>query len=147
MTSTRVAIVGAGPIGLELAVALKQEGIDYLQFDQSSIGATIAWYPLQMQFHSSAERLAIAGVAIQTADQQKPTREEYLAYLRAVVLQHDLKIRSYERVERIVTLSGSEGSGGRAALESRLTAAPTRFELRTSRETIQRREHLSATPR
>src|SRR5712671_4904304 len=104
MKQTRVVIVGAGPIGLELAVALKQEGIDYLQFDQSSIGATIAWYPLQMQFHSSAERLAIAGVAIQTADQQKPTREEYLAYLRAVVLQHDLKIRGYERVEKIVPM-------------------------------------------
>src|SRR5438105_10485136 len=101
MTSTRVAIVGAGPIGLELAVALKQEGIDYLQFDQSSIGATIEWYPLLMPFHSSAERLAIAGVAIQTADQQKPTREEYLAYLRAVVVQHDLEIRNYETVLKI----------------------------------------------
>src|SRR2546430_5774744 len=118
MEKTRVAIVGDGRIGLELAVALKQEGIDDLQCDQSSIGATIAWYPLQMQFHSNAERLAIAGVAIQTADQQKPTREEYLAYLRAVVLQHDLKIRGYEKVESIrplVTPSGSEGSGGRAA--------------------------------
>src|SRR5205085_6866917 len=102
MEKTRVVIVGAGPIGLELAVALKQEGIDYLQFDSSSIGATIAWYPPLMQFHSSAERLAIAGVAIQTADQQKPTREEYLAYLRAVVLQHDLQIRGYERVEKIL---------------------------------------------
>src|SRR4051794_35638492 len=101
MTSTRVVIVGAGPIGLELAVALKQEKIDYLQLDQSAIGATIAWYPLQMQFHSSAERLAISGVAIQTADEQKPTREEYLAYLRAVVQQFDLKIRAYERVESI----------------------------------------------
>ena len=99
--STRVVVIGAGPIGLELAVALKREGIDYLQFDQSSIGATIAWYPLQMQFHSNAERLAIAGVPIQNSDQQKPTREEYLAYLRAVVQQFDLQIRSYERVESI----------------------------------------------
>jgi thioredoxin reductase (NADPH) len=101
MIFTPVVIVGAGPIGLELAVALKLDGIDYLQFDASSIGATIAWYPLQMQFHSNAERLEISGVAIQTADQQKPTREEYLAYLRAVVLQYGLQIRSYERVEAI----------------------------------------------
>jgi thioredoxin reductase (NADPH) len=104
--TTRVAIVGAGPIGLELAVALKQEGIDYLQFDASSIGATIGWYPQQMLFHSNAERLAIAGVAIQTTDQQKPTREEYLAYLRAVVLQFGLQIRSYERVASVTPLSG-----------------------------------------
>lgn len=105
METTRVAIVGAGPIGLELAVALKQEGIDYLQLDASSIGATIAWYPQQMLFHSNAERLAIAGVAIQTADQQKPTREEYLAYLRAVVLQYGLQIRSYENVLRVTPLA------------------------------------------
>src|ERR1051326_463294 len=117
MTSTRVVIVGAGPIGLELAVAFKQEGIDYLQFDQASIGATVAWYPLQMQFHSNAERLAISGVAIQTADQQKPTREEYLAYLRAVVLQYDLQIRSYERVESIQRIDDG-------------------FEVRTSSDTI-----------
>jgi thioredoxin reductase (NADPH) len=102
---TRVVIVGAGPIGLELAAALKTEGIDYLQFDASSIGATIGWYPQQMLFHSNAERLAIAGVAIQTADQQKPTREEYLAYLRAVVLQYGLLVRNYETVERVTPLA------------------------------------------
>ena len=106
METTRVVIVGAGPIGLELAAALKQEGIDYLQFDASSIGATIGWYPQQMLFHSNAERLAIAGVAIQTADQQKPTREEYLAYLRAVVLQYGLQIRNYERVLDVTPVAG-----------------------------------------
>lgn len=97
--SHHVAIIGAGPIGLELAVALKQAGIDYVQFDAAQIGSTIAWYPLQMLFHSRADRLAIAGTPIQVPDQQKPKREEYLAYLRAVVQQFDLEVRSYERVE------------------------------------------------
>ncbi len=96
-----VAIVGAGPIGIELAVALKQAGIDYVHFDAGVAGTTMAWYPLQMQFHSSAERLAIAGVPIQTADQQKVTREEFLAYLRAVVQQFGLSIRTYEKVEYV----------------------------------------------
>jgi len=93
-----VAVIGAGPIGIELAVALKQEGIDYIHFDASQIGATIAWYPIQMLFHSSSDRLALAGVPIQVPNQQKITREEYLAYMRAVVMQFDLKIRTYERV-------------------------------------------------
>jgi len=97
-----VAVVGAGPIGIELAVALKQAGIDYVHLDAGPIGTTMTWYPLQMQFHSNAERLAISGVPIQTADQQKVTREEFLAYLRAVVLQFALDIRTYERVESIV---------------------------------------------
>jgi len=97
----RVAVIGAGPIGIELAVALKQAGIDYVHLDAGPVGTTMTWYPLQMQFHSNAERLAISGVPIQTADQQKITREEFLAYLRAVVLQFALEIRTYERVESI----------------------------------------------
>ena len=96
-----VAVIGAGPIGLELAVALQRAGIDYVQFDAGQIGSTMQWYPLEMVFHSSAERLAIAGVPIQVPDQQKIKREEFLAYLRAVVQQFGLNIRTYERVERI----------------------------------------------
>jgi thioredoxin reductase (NADPH) len=113
----QVAVIGAGPIGIELAVALKQAGIDYVQLDAGPVGTTMTWYPLQMQFHSNAERLAISGVPIQTADQQKVTREEFLAYLRAVVLQFDLDIRAYERVESLTKKDGA-------------------FELKTSRDVI-----------
>jgi thioredoxin reductase (NADPH) len=101
-----VAIIGAGPIGIELAVALKQAGVDYVQLDAAQIGATIQWYPLEMLFHSSADRLSLAGVPIQVADQQKPKREEYLAYLRSVVMQFGLAIRTYERVEEAKALPG-----------------------------------------
>jgi thioredoxin reductase (NADPH) len=99
--SHRVAIVGAGPIGLELAVALKRAGVRYVQIDAGQIGTTISWYPLEMLFHSNAERLAIAGVPLQVPDQQKPKREEYLAYLRSVVQQFALQVRTFERVESI----------------------------------------------
>lgn len=102
-----VAIVGAGPIGIELAVAFKQAGIDYLHFDAGQIGSTMQWYPLEMTFHSSAERLAIAGVPIQVPDQNKPKREEFLAYLRAVVQQFDLHIRTFERVVNARRLGGA----------------------------------------
>src|SRR3954466_3975799 len=93
-----VAIIGAGPIGLELAVALKRAGIDFLHFDARQIGYTISWFPLQTTFFSSNERIAIAGVPLQTADQSKATREEYLAYLRSVALQFDLKVNTYEPI-------------------------------------------------
>src|SRR5438105_15376394 len=96
-----VAVIGAGPIGLELAVELKEAGIDFVQFDAGQIGSTIEWYPPQMLFHSSSDRLALAGVPIQSANQQKITREEFLAYLRALVQQFGLTVRTYERVVRV----------------------------------------------
>ncbi|MGH7177248.1 MAG: NAD(P)-binding domain-containing protein [Tepidisphaeraceae bacterium] len=93
-----VAIIGAGPIGIELAVAVKRAGISYLHFDAKQIGYTISWFAPQTRFFSSNERIAIAGVPLVTADQNKATREEYLAYLRGVVEQFDLKINTYEPV-------------------------------------------------
>src|ERR1039458_929191 len=95
---TDVAVIGAGPIGLELAVALKKAGIDYLQFDARQVGYTISWFAPQTRFFSSNERIAIASVSLQTWDQAKATREEYLRYLRQIVLQYDLRVRTYEPV-------------------------------------------------
>src|SRR5688572_19472607 len=99
--STDVAVVGAGPIGLELAVALKRAGIDYVQFDAKQVGYTVSWFAPQTRFFSSNERIAIAGVPLDTPDQGKATREQYLAYLRTVVEQFDLKVRTYEPVTGI----------------------------------------------
>jgi thioredoxin reductase (NADPH) len=103
-----VAIIGAGPIGIELAVALKRAGIDFVQIDAGQIGTTIAWYPPEMFFHSSSDRLALAGVPIQVPNQQKLTREEYLAYLRSLVIQFDLKVRTYEKVVDATRLPNGE---------------------------------------
>jgi thioredoxin reductase (NADPH) len=99
--SSEVAIIGAGPIGIEIAVALKREGISYHHFDARQIGYTISWFAPQTRFFSSNERIAIAGVPLFTPDQTKATREEYLAYLRAIVQQFDLKVHTYEPVTAI----------------------------------------------
>ena len=98
---TEVIIIGAGPIGLELAVALKGAGIDYLQFDAKQIGYTISWFAPQTKFFSSNERIAIAGVPLATPDQTKATREQYLTYLRTIVQLCDLKVHTYEPVTGI----------------------------------------------
>ena len=101
MPHHRVIIVGAGPIGLELAAVLKQLGVDLLHLEAGSIGQTISWYPKQARFFSSPERIAIAGVPLVSPDQSKASREEYLAYLRGVVRQFDLPIATHEPVRRI----------------------------------------------
>jgi len=122
-SDAEVMIVGAGPIGIELAVALKRNGIMYQQIEAGQIGSTISWYAPQTQFFSSPERIAIAGVPLQTLDQTKATREEYLTYLRSVVLQFDLAIETGVRVTAIarengrfvVTMFGREGEQQRRA--------------------------------
>jgi thioredoxin reductase (NADPH) len=101
MENTDVFLIGAGPIGLEVAIALQREKISCVHVDAGQIGSTIQWWAPGTRFFSSPERIAIAGVPLPTANQDKATREEYLAYLRAVAQQFDLKIRTFESVTAI----------------------------------------------
>ncbi len=94
----QVAIIGAGPIGIELAVALKRAGVEYLQFDAQQIGYTISWWPRQTYFFSTTERIELAGIPIANTAQVRTTGEEYLAYLRSIIEQFDLQINTYEPV-------------------------------------------------
>lgn len=96
-----VAIVGAGPIGIELAIALQREGVRYVHFEGGQVGNTMMWWAPQTRWFSSNDRISIAGVPLMTPDQGKATRELYLAYLRSVVLQFDLDIRTYEPVKHV----------------------------------------------
>lgn len=101
MTESDVAIVGAGPIGVELGAALKRASVDYVQFEAGQIAQTIYEFAPQMRFFSSSQRIQLAAIPIQTTDQSKCTREEYLAYLRSLVQQLGLEVRTYERVTEI----------------------------------------------
>ena len=104
-----VAIIGAGPIGIELAVCLQQAGVRYIHFDAHQLGYTMSWWPRNTNFFSTTERLAIAGVPIQNNHQQRITGEDYLAYLRSVVEQFDLMINTYEPVTTLTrTADGFE---------------------------------------
>ena len=98
---TEVAIVGGGPIGLELAAALAQVGMDYQLLEAHQIGHTISTWPRHTHFYSTAERIAIAGVPIPIVDHEHITGEQYLAYLRAVAQQFNLRINAYERVTAV----------------------------------------------
>jgi thioredoxin reductase (NADPH) len=96
-----VIIIGAGPIGLELAVFLKEAGVEYLHLDAGQIGHTLTWWPRNTSFFSTTERLVLAGVPIPSTTQGRVTGEEYLAYLRALVMQFDLAVNTYEPVAAI----------------------------------------------
>jgi thioredoxin reductase (NADPH) len=52
--SYQAAIIGAGPLGLELAIAFKQAGISYIQFDKGQVAEAIFRFPASTQFFSSS---------------------------------------------------------------------------------------------
>jgi len=102
---TPLALVGAGPIGLEMAVALRRADLDCVHFDKGQVASTIEWFPPGMTFFSSNDRIAIAGAPLQTLNQSKCTKEQYLAYLRSVAMQFELPIRTHEAVTAIAPLT------------------------------------------
>lgn len=101
MKTTDIALVGAGPIGIEMAVALKASGANYLHLEAGNIGATIQWWAPGTVFFSSSDRIEIAGIPLQNEHQGKTSREEYLSYLRTVVLNYKLEIATFTRVTDI----------------------------------------------
>jgi thioredoxin reductase (NADPH) len=102
-----VILIGAGPIGLEMATVLKRAAVSYLHVESGPIGNTITKWPRHTQFFSSPEWIAIAGVPIQTQGQEIVTGERYLAYMRQIIELFDLDVRTYETVTEI---TGGEGA-------------------------------------
>jgi thioredoxin reductase (NADPH) len=119
-----VAIIGAGPIGLELAVHLKRAGVRYIHFDARQIADTMTWWPRNTPFFSTTERLAIAGVPIQNNHQGRITGEDYIAYLRGVVELFDLAVNSYEPVTAIAR------NGAGFVLDTAPQTGPRRYQAR-----------------
>ncbi len=98
MEHYEVAVVGAGPIGLEMAVALQRAGVRAVQIEAGAIGSTMGWWAPGTRYFSSPERIAIAGVPLVVEHEEKATREDYLRYLRQVAMQFALDVRTFERV-------------------------------------------------
>jgi thioredoxin reductase (NADPH) len=105
--ATEVAVVGGGPIGLELVAALAEINLEYRLFEAHQIGHTISTWPRHTHFYSTAERIAVAGVPIPIVDHEHVTGEQYLAYLRAVAQQFDLRVNTYERVTAVEPYDGA----------------------------------------
>jgi thioredoxin reductase (NADPH) len=100
-TETEVIVVGAGPIGIEMAIALKQANVDYVLIEGRQIGDAISRWPPTTYFFSTPEHVALAGVPVHNLDQRNVSGEQYLAYLRTLVEMFDLNLRLYEPVTAV----------------------------------------------
>lgn len=103
---TEVAVVGGGPIGIEMAIALERAGVDYILFEAKQIGQAISRWPPHTHFYSTPEHVALAGVPVHNVDQQPITGEQYLAYLRTLVEYFDLNLHNYEAVDSVTAVEG-----------------------------------------
>lgn len=98
---TETAVIGAGPIGIELAIALQRLNHNYILFEATQVGDAFMRWPKETRFFSSNEHLALAGVPVQNNSQLAPTGDEYLAYLRMLVEMFDLNLHNYEPLTAI----------------------------------------------
>tara|TARA_Y100000588_G_scaffold393005_1_gene507133 strand:- start:2528 stop:3736 length:1209 start_codon:yes stop_codon:yes gene_type:complete len=108
-----VLIVGAGPAGLGVAIALKQAGVEDMQIiDAREIGASFLNWPRQMSlltpsFHSNSFGLTdLNAIEPETSPAdflrtQHPKGKHYAEYLEAVAQYHELPVRTGVRVARL----------------------------------------------
>ena len=100
MSNEEVIIIGGGPCGLAAGIALKKIGKSPLIIEKGNIVNAIYHYPTHQTFFSSSEKLSIGDVPFITED-HKPRRNQALVYYREVVKREELRIHSYEKVERV----------------------------------------------
>jgi len=101
-----VIIIGAGPIGLATAIALKQRDIPSLIIDRGCLVNSIYNYPVNMTFFSTSDRLEIGDIPF-ISHGPKPTRKEALEYYRRAAEHYDLNVNLYEAVESV---TGDDGN-------------------------------------
>jgi len=101
-----VVIIGAGPIGLATAIALKQQDIPSLIIDRGCLVNSIYNYPVNMTFFSTSDRLEIGNIPF-ISHGSKPTRKEALEYYRRAAEHYDLNVNLYETVK---TVTGEDGN-------------------------------------
>ncbi len=98
-------IVGAGPIGLAVAIEAGRAGLDALLIDKGMLVNTLYRFPTNMTFFSTSVLLEIGDVPF-VSHGDKPTRREALEYYRRVFFTHGLQARLYETVTNVIPAGG-----------------------------------------
>jgi thioredoxin reductase (NADPH) len=100
-----VIIVGAGPIGLTCGIEAAKRQLSHLIIEKGPLVNSIYYYPTNMTFFSTSDRLEIGEVPF-VSHGDKPTRREALEYFRRVKQAWNLNVKTYETAEEINKLNG-----------------------------------------
>ncbi|RDK84204.1 YpdA family putative bacillithiol disulfide reductase [Marinirhabdus gelatinilytica] len=100
MVSTKVLIIGAGPIGIACALACQKQNLDYIVVEKGALTHSLFNYPLNMKFFSTSEKLEIDNIPF-ISNEAKPGRNEALEYYRRVVTANNLHIQLFEKVTAV----------------------------------------------
>jgi len=127
-----LAIIGAGPIGLEAAILAKKAGLNYALLDKGCVVNAIAGYPTYMTFFTTSERLEVGKHPLVTAT-DKPTRKEALDYYRKVVQNEEIEVQQYrevvglERTPNGFKLTTQNPKGETGTLQAKMVAVATGY--------------------
>lgn len=91
-------IVGAGPAGLAASCAAQDAGLTHVVVEREGPTQSLVRHPQQIRYFSPADELAIGGVPFFMAGGYRPTREDALAYYRAVAGSRKLPLATWEEV-------------------------------------------------
>jgi len=95
-----VAIVGAGPAGISVAIEAGRNGLKSIVIDKGSLVNTIRRYPTYAVFFSTSELLELGGIPFPSINKQ-PNRQEALRYFTKVAEHFGVRHSLYNTVHTI----------------------------------------------
>lgn len=125
-------VVGAGPTGLAIGAEATVKGLKNLLIERGALTQNILDFPTYMVFFTTRDKLEIAGIPL-SIPQEKPTRQDALAYYGAVAARFNLRIARHEEVTAIardgagVFTVESSGNEGRVTRKARAVALATGY--------------------
>ncbi|MGI8905947.1 MAG: YpdA family putative bacillithiol disulfide reductase [Candidatus Sumerlaeaceae bacterium] len=95
-----VLIVGSGPAALAAAAVLQQAGLRVACYEKGALAQAITQWPYYMKFFSTAANVELPGYPL-VLTEDKPTREEYLNYLRRYMRDKQIQVLTGHRVDTL----------------------------------------------
>jgi thioredoxin reductase (NADPH) len=109
-------IVGAGPVGLSIALHARRRGLHAAIVDQGTVAHHLISFPIGMAFFTPRHSLELLGIPLDSP-RQHATREEILSYYGRLARLAELELHTGQRVERVEGRAGDFTAVARTAAD------------------------------